>query len=39
MIRNHEKHVVDGVPPELVAQPFDGQFWYIEVDAVTAAAP
>jgi hypothetical protein len=35
MIRNHEKHVVPGVPMELVMQPWDGQFLYFEVDSVT----
>jgi hypothetical protein len=35
MIRNHEKHVVHGVPTELLQQPWDGQFVYFEVDAVT----
>ena len=35
MIRNHEKHVVPGVPTELLQQPWDGQFVYFEVDAVT----
>jgi len=35
MIRNHEKHVVPGVPADLLPQPWDGQFVYFEVDAVT----
>jgi hypothetical protein len=35
MIRNHEKHVVPGVPTELLPQPWDGQFLYFEVDSVT----
>jgi hypothetical protein len=34
MLRNHEKHVLPGVPPELLQQPWDGQFVYFEVEGV-----
>jgi hypothetical protein len=36
MIRNHEKHQLIGVPADL-QQPWDGQFFYLEVEAVTPA--
>ena len=35
MINNADKQVVDGIPPALLPQPWDGQFFYIEVLSVT----
>jgi hypothetical protein len=35
-IANHKSMVVDGIPAEVVMQPFKDQFMYIEADAVSA---
>ncbi len=37
MINNADQHVVDGVPAALVPQPWDGQFFYLEVESITPA--
>jgi hypothetical protein len=37
MIRNHRNLSVEGVPGECVEQPWDGQFFYIEVESVSVA--
>lgn len=38
MINNADRTVVEGIPPELLAQPWDGQFFYLEVESITPAA-
>ncbi len=38
MINNADKTVVEGVPASLVPQPWDGQFFYFEVEAITPSA-
>jgi hypothetical protein len=35
MINNADKQVVDGVPATLIEQPWDGQFFYLEVESIT----
>jgi len=37
MINNADKTVVEGVPAELLPQPWDGQFFYLEVESITPA--
>jgi hypothetical protein len=39
MINNSDHQVVDGVPASVLPQPWDGQFFYLEVESVTPAAP
>jgi hypothetical protein len=38
MINNADKQVVEGLPPELIPQPWDGQFFHITVESVRPAA-
>lgn len=38
MINNADKQVVDGIPASLLEQPWDGQFFYLEVESVKPAA-
>lgn len=38
MINNADKTVVDGIPAELLSQPWDGQFFYLEVESITPSA-
>jgi hypothetical protein len=38
MINNADKQVVEGVPASLIEQPWDGQFFYLEVESITPAA-
>lgn len=38
MINNADKQVVDGVPADKLTQPWDGQFFYLEVESITPAA-
>jgi len=37
MINNADKQVIEGLPPGLVEQPWDGQFFYLEVESITPA--
>jgi hypothetical protein len=37
MINNADKQVVEGLPPGLITQPWDGQFFYLEVESITPA--
>jgi hypothetical protein len=37
MINNADKQVVDGIPAALITQPWDGQFFYLEVESITPA--
>jgi hypothetical protein len=37
MINNADKQVMEGVPPALIEQPWDGQFFYLEVESITPA--
>ena len=37
MINNADQNVVDGVPANLIQQPWDGQFFYLEVESITPA--
>jgi hypothetical protein len=37
MINNADKQVVEGVPASLIEQPWDGQFFYLEVESITPA--
>jgi hypothetical protein len=34
MINNADQQTVEGVPAELLAQPWDGQFFYLEVESI-----
>jgi hypothetical protein len=36
-ITNHRNRVVDGLPPEVIMQPFKDQFLYIEAEAIGEA--
>jgi hypothetical protein len=38
MINNADKQVVEGLPPDLIPQPWDGQFFHITVESVAPAA-
>lgn len=38
MINNADKNVVDGVPAALITQPWDGQFFYLEVESISPAS-
>ena len=38
MINNADKQVVDGVPAELLPQPWNGQFFYLTVESITASS-
>jgi hypothetical protein len=37
MINNADKQVVEGIPAPLIEQPWDGQFFYLEVQSMTPA--
>lgn len=38
MINNADKQTVEGVPAPLIQQPWDGQFFYLEVESITPAS-
>jgi hypothetical protein len=38
MINNADKQIVEGVPADRLPQPWDGQFFYLEVESVTPAS-
>jgi hypothetical protein len=38
MINNADKQIIEGLPPDLIPQPWDGQFFHITVESVAPAA-